>query len=241
MLPPSDSFLHHSHKLREVAASARNRVVCTPPPPYSSTVPRGSTHEERQNALEIIDDDTAWETCAGASSTPITISIDASISVVGNGNTIMIPSMAGHPQQTPRVYTSMNSESSSSSTSTSPATSEADALRSVQKQRQARLTEMATSIINALYDSGRLAPPAEDHEPAPLEIKINTGIKIEGSRNVICVGATVRAQSNKSGPMGKDKDRQVIPNRKRRALSVCHLYLHLSSYRIVNPVANNLI
>lgn len=117
-----------------------------------------------------------------------------------------------------------------------------DALHLVQKQRQARLTEMATSIINALYDSGRLAPPAEDHEPAPLEIKINTGIKVEGSRNVICVGATVRAQSNKSAPMGTDKDRQVIPNRKRRALSVCHLHLRrLSSCWIMNSLANNLI
>ncbi|KAF4283640.1 hypothetical protein CNMCM8689_006922 [Aspergillus fumigatus] len=214
-----NSFLHHSHKLREVAANARNRAVRIPPPPYSLAVPRGSTHEEGQNALETIDDDTAWETCAGASSTPITISIDASINVVGNGNTIMIPSMAGHPQQTPKVSSSMSPESSSSSSSIAPAASEADTLHSIQKQRQARLTEMATAIINTLYDSGRLAPPAEDHEHAPLEIKINTGIKVEGSRNVICVGATARAQSNKSAPMGTDKDRQVILNRKRRALS----------------------
>ncbi|GFF37776.1 hypothetical protein IFM46972_05332 [Aspergillus udagawae] len=219
MLPPSDSFLHHSHKLREAAANARNRAVCTPPPPYSSTVPRYSTHEERQNVVETVDDDTTLEACPSSSSTPIMISIDASISVVGNSNTIMIPSMAGHPQQTPSVSTSMNSENSSPSTSTLPSASEADALHLAQKQRQARLTEMATSIINALYDSGRLAPPAEDHEPAPLEIKINTGIKVEGSRNVICVGATVRAQSNKSAQMGTDKDRQVISNRKRRALS----------------------
>ncbi|GIJ82464.1 hypothetical protein Asppvi_000972 [Aspergillus pseudoviridinutans] len=217
MLPPSDSFLHHSHKLREVAANARNRVVCTPPPPYSSTVPRDSTHEERQNVLETVDDGTTWETCPSANSTPVMISIDASISVVGNGNTIMIPSMAGHPQQTPSVSTSMNSENPSSSTSTPPAASEADA--QVQKQRQAKLTEMATSIINALYDSGRLAPPAEDHEAAPLEIKINTGIKVEGSRNVVCVGATVRAQSNKSAQVGTEEGRQVISNKKRRALS----------------------
>ncbi|KAF7115237.1 hypothetical protein CNMCM5793_001664 [Aspergillus hiratsukae] len=218
MLPPSDSSLHHSHKLREVIANTRNRVVCTPPPPYSSTVPRNSTHDERQNVLDIDDDETTCETCPYGNSTPITINIDASISVVGNGNTIMIPSMAGHPQQTPSASTSTNSENSSSS---STAASETDALHSVQKQRQARLTEMATSIINALYDSGRLAPPTEDQEPAPLEIKINTGIKVEGSRNVICVGATVRAQSNKSAQtqMGTDKDRQVISNRKRRALS----------------------
>ncbi|RHZ56755.1 uncharacterized protein CDV56_103095 [Aspergillus thermomutatus] len=221
MLPPSDSFLHHSHKLREVAANTRNRVVCTPPPPYSSTVPRGSPQGERQNVLEIDDEETAWDTCPNANSSPITISIDASINVVGNGNTIMIPSMAGRPQQTPSASNSMNSEipSSSSSSSASSAASETDALHSVQKQRQARLTEMATSIINALYDSGRLAPSAEDQETAPIEIKINTGIKVEGSRNAICVGATVRAQSNKSAQMGTEKDRQVISNRKRRALS----------------------
>ncbi|KAF7178604.1 hypothetical protein CNMCM7691_007418 [Aspergillus felis] len=219
MLPPSDSFLHHSHKLREVAANARNRVVCTAPPPYSSTVPQESTHEERQNVLETVDDDRTWETCPSVNSTPVMISIDASISVVGNGNTIMIPSMASHPQQTPSDSTSMNSENPSSSTSTPPAASEADAQHLVQKQRQARLTQMATSIINALNDSGRLAPPAEDHEPAPLEIKINTGIKVEGSRNVICVGATVRAQSNKSAQVGTEEGRQVTSNRKRRALS----------------------
>ncbi|EAW10077.1 uncharacterized protein ACLA_045420 [Aspergillus clavatus NRRL 1] len=218
MQPPSDAFLHHSHKLREAAANLRNRVAFTPPPPYSSTDTRGPIQEERQTGVENEDDDYIWDASSNVSPSPITINIDASINVVGNGNTIMIPSMTGQAQQ---GISNASSRATPQEAATSPSPagkSEPTTLRITQKHRQAKLTEMATSIINALYESGRLTAPGENCELAPVEININTGIRVEGSRNAVCVGVPVRLQSSKGGQTGAEKQ-YLNSNRKRRALS----------------------
>lgn len=207
MLPPSDSFRHQSHKLAEMLASIQNGVAPAPPPPYGATDPYDSAYDETASNADAGEE---WE----SNPRPISIHIDASISVLGNGNTVMIPSMSSHQQA--RAATS---------TSTEPSTPGATGiLQSAQKQRQARLTEMTISIIAALQDSNLLSHN-ESGRHAPVEISINAGVKVEGSRNVICAGTPGRFASRKNA-QNEPNDEELNAGRKRRAQSVCSRFFN---------------
>lgn len=199
MLPPSDSLLHQSHKLAEVIASLQNGVTSSspPPPPYALRVPLDPAPEDTLSNVDA-EDDPLWE----PSHQPINIHIDASISVLGNGNAVMIPSMTAHQGS------SVETEQSLSTTSTH---------QSAQRHRQTKLTELATSIIAALGDSEQLAH-SEFGSHNPIKMSINTGIKIEGSRNAIWVGVPGRPP-RRNVPNKSANDQ--TSTRKRRAQSVC--------------------
>lgn len=208
MLPPSDSFRHQSHKLAEVLTSLQNGVTSVPPPPYGATDPHDSAHDE---ILSNVDAAEEWE----SNPRPIAIHIDASISVTGDSNSVIIPSMASHQAPT-RTATPTELPAPSPS-----APHAQGILQSAQKQRQARLTEMATTIIAKLQDSDFLCH-SESGGYAPVEIKINTGVKIEGSRNTICAGTPGRLPSRRNAQNEAVGDEQNW-GRKRRAQSVCPL------------------
>ncbi|OJJ41251.1 hypothetical protein ASPWEDRAFT_23357 [Aspergillus wentii DTO 134E9] len=187
-------------------------------------------HEDTLSDTYIEDyDESAW----ASNPCPITIHIDASISVLGNGNTIIIPSVTsprqGIPSQPERTEHSTTATTSSQSSPSLPvSTSATTILQSTQKQRQTKLTELATSIISALQGSSALSQNKEDDgssRPLPIEININTGVKIEGSRNVICAGTPTRlldpkrnVQNNNKNGMDGDK---CSAEKKRRAQSIC--------------------
>lgn len=218
MIPPSNSFVHAQHKLAEVLA-AQNRVTSAAPPPYAQTAPEVSSGSNASAELCLEDE------------SPVTINIDASINVVGNGNTIIIPTAGQASSSQPTATGPMPSPTATSTPEGSvPSTPGADAttiLQSAQKPRQAKLTEMAVSIISALQDSGRL----EQREPGgaePIEININTAWKIKGDRNVICAGARpgVSIKRNSSNHAVSEKEEEGGGGgRKRRAQSVCILVL----------------
>ena len=222
MLPPSDSLRHQSHKLAEMIASIQNGNSPPPPPPYELPGPRSSAHEETASHLDAGDE---WE----SSPCSISICIDASISILGNSNTVIIPSVPGN-QQAP---------SATSTTPVSPVSSAyaTDILKPAQKKRQAKLTEMATDIIGALQESDLFAH-SESGRRIPIEININTGVKIEGSRNVICAGTPCRLPTKKNVQTVQNEisgDRHSLV-RKRRAQSVCPPHLSLyPNLAIINP------
>lgn len=184
MLPPSDSFLHQSLKLAEVTANMQNQETLTrpPPPPYSiaqSHLP--ASHDEIQSDIDAEDDETTWDT---HSPNPVTINIDASISVQGNSNTIVMASSSG-PNLKQQTGPSPSPEQPD--TPSSPASATA-VLQAAQQHRQAKLTDMATAIIAALQNSRDFPLGGDGMGSIPIEININTGVKIEGSKNVICAG-----------------------------------------------------
>ncbi|RMJ28315.1 hypothetical protein PHISP_00792 [Aspergillus sp. HF37] len=200
MLPPSDSFRHQSHKLAEVIASLQNGVT-TPPPPYVLAP------EECPSSVDAEDEP------ADPSARPITIRIDTSINILGNSNTVILQSVPNLQQPT-----------GSSPSSTSPDRT-TGVLQATQKQRQAKLTEMATSIIAALRESDHLSHSSEHGSSEPVELSVNAGIKVEGSRNVICAGAGAGASapgrlipSGRNGP-NESHGECANPGRKRRAQS----------------------
>lgn len=209
MLPPSDSLLHHYIKLGEVTANMQNQKPLTsPPPPYTTNQQKNSVPEDIYPDNEIdtnIDEDT-WD---NSTPTPITINIDASISVQGNSNTIIIMTSGSPSAPTPLT--------TSSPTSTSM-------LQAAQKHRQNRITEMATSIIAALRESQDLSSSGIDGKGL-IEININAGMKVEGSRNVISAGAgggacRILPRAKRNGPSHNDDEDESSLKRKRRSQSV---------------------
>ncbi|KAJ5812607.1 hypothetical protein N7474_008908 [Penicillium riverlandense] len=200
MLPPSDSLRHQAHKLAE--ARANRTGLPSAPPPYSQ-VPHVTMGGH--SLLDMDEDD---------SPSPITITLDASIHVQGNGNTIVLPSTSAKAAEQHQQHNRI-----SSSDSTAPSTSaQTTALQSAQKHRQNKLSEMASTIIAALREADALLD-VESGRCRPIAVHLNAGVKIDGSRNVICVGAA-------AGPsrMGRKNllsgDGEGV-SRKRRAQSVC--------------------
>ncbi|KAB8215863.1 hypothetical protein BDV33DRAFT_6544 [Aspergillus novoparasiticus] len=185
MLPPSDSLLHQLQKLAEARAAAQYQTRASPPPPYSRrNAPDLALAEndliDSDGSKDADDGDECMSWGSGSSNgsrhhhAPVSIHIDASINVRGNGNTLIIPSVAG-PQQGngPTIPSSLP-------------ISTMHQQQSAQRHRQTKLTDMAASTITALGGAS-LLPSTEDGS-SPVEINIYSGIKIEGSRNVICTG-----------------------------------------------------
>lgn len=85
---------------------------------------------------------------------------------------------------------------------------------------------MATSIIAALQESQIISPSGANGKGRPIEINIDTGMKIEGSRNVICAGAgggacRILPRAKRDEPSHNDDEDESSLKRKRRATSVC--------------------
>jgi hypothetical protein len=108
MLPPTDSLRHPVQKLAE--AHINNRSSSAAPPPYSSLLPSATSI---MTPSPMIMDDPHWED----PSVPITITIDSTIDVLGNNNTVMLPSRAGSPKHTTPCPSIDPEDSGSSGTS----------------------------------------------------------------------------------------------------------------------------
>ncbi|KAF5865754.1 hypothetical protein ETB97_002267 [Aspergillus alliaceus] len=93
-----------------------------------------------------------------------------------------------------------------------------------------QITDMVTSIITALRRAGLLDPT--ENRSTPVKVSINTGIMVEGSRNVICAGTCSPSghsfAKRHPGQTGKVGNSHGI-DRKRRAESVCSYCEALSS------------
>ncbi|RAL05702.1 uncharacterized protein BO80DRAFT_78756 [Aspergillus ibericus CBS 121593] len=206
MLPPPESTLHEIHKIAEPHTGPEHPDTVTPPPPYSPPHPNHSPPKESDgvNAPQ-------WMTPH-----PITINIDASVSVLGNANSILIPSV---PATTAAAAAATTSSSSPPPPPPAPSSSTA-ILQSAQRHRQSKLTDMATSIIVALHRTGLLNPTDNSGSVPSVRLNINTGIKIQGTRNVVCVGGGVVGRRNLIEPGGERGEERVGQvGRKRRAES----------------------
>lgn len=118
----------------------------------------------------MIMDDPHWED----PSVPITITIDSTIDVFGNNNAVMLPSRAGSPKHTTPCPSIDPEDSGSSGTSTS------------QRVGAASAGSVAAIIIAALKQAGGLTDDLG--RTRPVHIGINSGIKIDGKSNTICIG-----------------------------------------------------
>ncbi|PWY86310.1 hypothetical protein BO70DRAFT_288768 [Aspergillus heteromorphus CBS 117.55] len=210
MLPPSESILHRLQKLATAARqSPQSQKNSTPPPPYSPTTPESLPRQEPASKAES-KDTIQWETCR-----PVNIYMDASIAVFGNGNSVLISSMKGPAARSP------NPTAPPPLTPASVPSSSTAVLESSQRQHQTKLTEMATSIISVLHRTGILNLTDNDDRSSSLTLNINTGIKVVGSGNVICIGAVDSVMRRKMNISNNNGGQEPVgmENRKRRAQS----------------------
>jgi hypothetical protein len=221
MLPPFDSFGHQARKLAEVFAEGQKSrsLTSVPPPPYSSAIETPSSNTEGNNDLDCDsdhDDDVSLEDDASSSAAPITIKIDASISLVGDRNTIAIPPIVsrlvrssinqegrrdsnnglGSQTQCPNLSEQQSPSSISESASGSGSGSAGQAstyLQGFQQQRHTQYAELTNTIIAGLNSAGLLTDPINgSSRPRRLAIEINSAIRIQGTGNVICAGMLPR-------------------------------------------------
>lgn len=132
---------------------------------------------------------------------PITITIDSSIDVVGNNNTVVLPSRAGSPTSTTPLP-SVESDDGTASSATAA---------SGQQVHATKLGQVAAVIIAALRQAGGLIDDLG--RARPIQIALKSGIRIEGSDNVISTGDSIprRVFTHSS---------RVVAGAKRRAESV---------------------
>ncbi|KAH8428866.1 uncharacterized protein LDX57_006543 [Aspergillus melleus] len=156
MIPPSDSILHHSHKLSEV-----QNPVQPAPPPYSKATQQNDPHEDLEG--DVASDEQEQP--------PIATYIDSSFSIKGDENSLVIPSSsASRPA---------SAVSPAPSVPTASATGHA-----APPHRRARLGDMAASIVAALHRTGVLdgtrTPSVEVHITTGIRIEGNRNIICSG-------------------------------------------------------------
>lgn len=189
---PSDSINHQNLKLAEFVAGLQNQArLPAPPPPYTAAA---QLNDQPLGEFEDDEDD-------GMPLPPVVLSIDTSITIDGQANTVAIPTALG-----------VGSEEDQAE---SPATTSNSFTQSLQQQRQAKSAQIASSIVSALKSCGVL-DDGEGGRTRPIKININAGLHIKGARNVVCSGLKRRMEPVPS----------TIPSdalgrgRKRRAQSV---------------------
>lgn len=218
MLPPSDSFGHQARKAAEVIAQAqRNHASAArpPPPPYSSVSGDPSRHMNKPPHLSrdldyYYDEDDDLDSNDGADGQfdtgTVTIKIDASISIVGDRNTIAIPpvsrpvsdrnnlndqeaSSSQPPNKATEPPQSEDGTGQSQQTSTDPARQARMHLQRFQQQRHSQYAELANTIVSALLADKSNGGKA----PRRVEVDLDGGIRIQGTGNVVCAGVLPRA------------------------------------------------
>jgi hypothetical protein len=220
MLPPTDSL--HLQNLKLSGFIASTRAAQAPPPAYSATTP--TTPPPNEDQLAEDDDDYDYPSTQPA---PITINIDNSLTVQGHANTIVLPSTS--------------SPASLPSPTSLPAGTQTCAHPNPHTGRVERITGM---VLTALKDAGLLdsAPDMDGQMMSrPVDIHVNAGIILKGSRNTVCTGMPKLVKSATAGAAvrstakarveveveGEDHHGVVVDgSNKRRASSVGALLHH---------------
>jgi hypothetical protein len=198
MLPPSDSINHHSLKLAEFVANLQTQVNAPPPPPlYISTLAIPISEESLENTDENDE---------GLDIAPISVKIDTSINIDGQGNTIVIPTSVA-----------AGAEEFQSSSAAAIPTATSLPLQQPQLQRHVKSAQLASTIIAALKTSGALQEK-DTGRLRPIEIIVNSGIHIKGSKNILCACARKKLESHQIPSILESSDWPV--GGKRRACSV---------------------
>ncbi|KAL3437790.1 hypothetical protein BDV09DRAFT_192787 [Aspergillus tetrazonus] len=186
-----------------------------PPPSYTATVAAqvinphdddkydDSDHHSHDNTTEHYKTTPTTPSFPVSSTAPTTravvISLDSSINIIGDGNTVAIASGQGQNQAQAQTQTQQEASNPKS-----------------------KVANTTASIIAALQQSGILAlrpDSSSNSAPTTVQININAGIKVQGLQNVVCFGAltvpTTRVRESKA-----NVNMEHCNTRKRRAQSV---------------------
>ena len=196
MLPPGDS-LHHQNLKVDESLSSKEPTSMPPPPAYTAA---STTFPLNYDTLgpDVDGEEDTFEAFA-----PITISIDASVSIEGNNNTVVLPTSQQSNQQIDGTPIAL-----------------------LQTMPNERASTIASTVMKALKDADLLCK-LDDHDAyystigRPIDVTVNSSISVKGDRNVICSGISkvIRRPENLRQPRSMNKGSRDM-ERKRRAESV---------------------
>ncbi|KAI9367959.1 hypothetical protein BJX61DRAFT_260058 [Aspergillus egyptiacus] len=202
----SQSFGQLLHKFKQ---SRHSEPGTTPPPPYRpipSQDPVGDYDDD-------YDDDDNYDhdyEDVRPTNNPITINLNSSIQIKGDGNTILLA-----PAQQPQPQSSSTASPNQCPTRNAPLHS--------------KLSNAMASILATLERAGALASASGSNWRSPVHINIDAGVRVDGVGNVVCLGATrlaravpgsaVRIGGSPSRYTDRDGNHQNDCGRKRRASS----------------------
>lgn len=232
--PPNDNQDHPFHQyLPKLTAHTRfqpplTSMVTNPSQPSTRYIP-AVTHQEpdleydnnqdeyddyydREDMVEYYQTPAATPVPApsaspGNNSRPITVNLNSSIQIIGDGNSVAIASGEAQSQ----IRTPGTDRNTPTSRTWNP---------------KPKLTNTITAISAALQQSGAMAPMHAESKaghvssgpaaaaPAAVEINFDAGVKIKGCQNVVCFGAF----APRAGGLKANSHNQAA--RKRRAQSV---------------------
>ena len=179
-----------SSSIETRSIAAQSIIIANPPPPYAAmpiTIPLTASTFSQYSDDEDSDYDERQVTSTEVA--PITIMIDASITMKGQSNTLILP-----PSFDPCVER------------TSASATRAFALRALQHKKTEHLT---SAVLVALQEVGAFGAGREGR---PLNVKINAGVSLKGTRNVVATSGVRLYRKEQKAP--------DVSSRKRRASSV---------------------
>jgi hypothetical protein len=232
--PPNDNQNHPFHQyLQKLTArtqfqpplTSRVPIISQPPTRYTPVIAHKESELEYDDDHDEYDDyydrEDTVEYCSTPATAPdsepnasygnglktVTISLNSSIQITGDGNSVAIASREAQPQTwTPEI--------------------ERNTTTNVTRDPKPKITNTIAAIIASLQQSGAMTPTNAESKaghvpyspaaaaPAAVEINIDAGVKIKGCQNVVCFGAFApRTGGLKMNSHGQDA-------RKRRAQSV---------------------
>ena len=194
MEPPANSPQRQVLKPHEALTIGEGNGL--PPPAYTAPAVYSSNLRYKDGGDDEDEDESLMDACSA------TINIDASFSVEGHGNFVILP--VGYPRSAETGHIK-------------DAASNGDRISDV-------LGGILSSLEKADATSQREQPSVLFAPSRPLTIKIDTGIKVKGSRNVICMGMSRLVK--RIGDRGRMSTDNVRVGSKRRANSVS---VHITS------------
>ncbi|ERF76068.1 hypothetical protein EPUS_01401 [Endocarpon pusillum Z07020] len=206
MQPPTNTLQHQILRLEALLSS--NQESQTTPPAYSATNPMAPVLYEDHSADE---EDYGYPASRPG---PITINIDASLRIEGQANTIVLP-----PASSPV---------SSPSSSTKPPPAAMSSQPSCQHGRVEKVTSMVLTALKEakIFRSTQGMDGQTTTTTRPVDISVNAGIVVKGSKNTICSGLPKLMKGNGAPAAARDKanlkmgeDGVAAETRKRRACS----------------------
>ncbi len=177
-MSPSDSFHHQLQKLME-AESNRNNSTPSAPPPYTTNP---NPPQARPRMTDIMSDIVYTD-----EPNPLAITIDASINVVGNNNTLALTS-----ERTPNPKKDHALESSKPNTS-STGNAASGTYLSRKQDREAKTAKLASIILKALQQADGLTD--EYGRKRTVSVLLKCGIKVEGCNNEVLSDENVNGLS----------------------------------------------
>ena len=179
MRPPTESLEHQLYKLITEAESHRdigNSIFA--PPSYSYAAPRMPS-----GPMDITMEDPTWDP-QWDELTPITITVDNSIDVVGNDNKVIVPPRFVVPVANSNIQQDREPNNIDVAT-TSQASS--------RKLPASQVSQIATTIIAVLRRVDALTD--ESGRMRPINVSVKTGVKIQGCNNAVSTREALRPVS----------------------------------------------